>query len=79
MPANPSWSAWWLGAGRISASSGVAGVVGAPAGVDGSGDDGPAGETVDPEWGIVDPGAGERFPRQALDLATNADPPLGPR
>ena len=37
---------------------------------------GPAGETVDPEWGIVDPGAGEWFPQQALQLAANAEPPL---
>ena len=37
---------------------------------------GPAGETVDPEWGIVDPGAGEWFPQQALELAGNAEPPL---
>ena len=35
-----------------------------------------AGETVDPEWGIVDPAAGEWFPQQALELARNADPPL---
>ena len=40
---------------------------------------GPAGETVDPEWGIVDPAAGEWFPQQALELARNADPPLEPR
>jgi endoglucanase len=39
---------------------------------------GPAGETVDPEWGIIDPGAGDWFPEQALQLAANADPPLGP-
>jgi endoglucanase len=39
---------------------------------------GPAGETVDPEWGIVDPGAGDWFPEQALQLAANADPPLQP-
>jgi endoglucanase len=35
---------------------------------------GPAGETVDPEWGRIDPGAGEWFPEMALDLATNAVP-----
>jgi endoglucanase len=39
---------------------------------------GPAGETVDPEWGLIDPGAGDWFPQQALQLAANADPPLGP-
>jgi endoglucanase len=37
---------------------------------------GPAGETVDPEWGIIDPGAGDWFPQQALQLAANANPPL---
>lgn len=37
---------------------------------------GPAGETVDPEWGIIDPGAGDWFPEQALQLAANADPAL---
>ena len=37
---------------------------------------GPAGTTVDPEWGRVDPGAGAWFPEQALDLATRAVPPL---
>jgi endoglucanase len=37
---------------------------------------GPAGETIDPEWGIIDPGAGDWFPEQALQLAANADPPL---
>jgi endoglucanase len=37
---------------------------------------GPAGETVDPEWGLVDPGAGVWFPEMALDLAANADPAL---
>jgi endoglucanase len=39
---------------------------------------GPAGETVDPEWGIVDPGAGDWFPEMALALAANADRPLNP-
>jgi endoglucanase len=38
---------------------------------------GPAGETVDPEWGLIDPGAGDWFPQQALQLAANANPPLG--
>jgi endoglucanase len=37
---------------------------------------GPAGTTVDPEWGIVDPGAGEWFPQQALQLVQLAEPPL---
>ncbi|MFC1997652.1 glycoside hydrolase family 6 protein [Chloroflexota bacterium] len=37
---------------------------------------GPAGETVDPEWGVIDPPAGEWFPEMALDLAQNANPPL---
>jgi endoglucanase len=36
---------------------------------------GPTG-TVDPEWGIVDPGAGDWFPEMALQLAQNANPPL---
>ena len=36
---------------------------------------GPTG-TVDPEWGIVDPGAGQWFPEMALQLAQNANPPL---
>jgi endoglucanase len=36
---------------------------------------GPTG-TVDPEWGIVDPGAGDWFPEMALDLVHNANPPL---
>ena len=35
---------------------------------------GPAGETVDPEWGLIDPGAGDWFPEMALQLATNASP-----
>jgi endoglucanase len=37
---------------------------------------GPAGTTVDPEWGLIDPAAGQWFPDMALDLAQNADPPL---
>jgi endoglucanase len=37
---------------------------------------GPAGETVDPEWGLIDPAAGDWFPEMALDLVANADPPL---
>jgi endoglucanase len=37
---------------------------------------GPAGETIDPEWGLIDPGAGEWFPEMALDLVHNANPPL---
>jgi endoglucanase len=37
---------------------------------------GPAGTTVDPEWGRIDPGAGEWFPEQALQLAQLAAPPL---
>jgi endoglucanase len=36
---------------------------------------GPTG-TVDPEWGIIDPGAGQWFPEMALQLAQNANPPL---
>jgi endoglucanase len=36
---------------------------------------GPTG-TVDPEWGLVDPGAGQWFPEMALQLAQNANPPL---
>ena len=35
---------------------------------------GPAGTTVDPEWGIIDPAAGEWFPQMALELARNANP-----
>ena len=31
---------------------------------------------VDPEWGQVDPAAGQWFPAQALELARNANPPL---
>ena len=37
---------------------------------------GPGGETVDPEWGLTAPAAGEWFPQMALDLAHNANPPL---
>jgi endoglucanase len=37
---------------------------------------GPAGATVDPEWGQIDPGAGQWFPDMALQLAQNASPPL---
>lgn len=37
---------------------------------------GPAGETVDPEWDLIDPGAGQWFPEMALDLVHNANPPL---
>jgi endoglucanase len=37
---------------------------------------GPAGETVDPEWNLIDPAAGQWFPDMALDLAQNANPPL---
>ena len=37
---------------------------------------GNAGETVDPEWGLIDPAAGQWFPEMALDLAHNANPPL---
>jgi endoglucanase len=37
---------------------------------------GPAGTTVDPEWGIIDPAAGRWFPEMALDLAMNAVPAL---
>ena len=37
---------------------------------------GPAGETVDPEWGLIDPPAGEWFPEMVLDLVQNANPPL---
>jgi endoglucanase len=37
---------------------------------------GPAGETVDPEWGLIDPAAGQWFPDMALELAYNANPPL---
>ena len=34
---------------------------------------GPVG-TVDPEWGLVDPAAGDWFPEMALDLTQNAAP-----
>jgi endoglucanase len=37
---------------------------------------GPAGTTVDPEWGLIDPAAGQWFPEMALELAQNANPPL---
>lgn len=37
---------------------------------------GPGGTTVDPEWGIIDPPAGEWFPEMALDLVQNANPAL---
>jgi endoglucanase len=37
---------------------------------------GPAGTTVDPEWGRIDPGAGQWFPEMALQLAQKANPPL---
>ena len=37
---------------------------------------GPAGETVDPEWGLIDPAAGSWFPEMALDLVHNANPAL---
>jgi endoglucanase len=37
---------------------------------------GPAGTTVDPEWGMIDPTAGRWFPEMALDLAMNAVPAL---
>jgi endoglucanase len=37
---------------------------------------GPAGTTIDPEWGLIDPPAGEWFPEMALDLVHNAEPPL---
>lgn len=36
---------------------------------------GPTG-TVDPEWGRVDPPAGQWFPEMALDLVSNAEPPF---
>lgn len=35
---------------------------------------GPAGETIDPEWGFVDPAAGYWFPEMAVDLVKNAEP-----
>ena len=37
---------------------------------------GPAGQTVDPEWGLIDPPAGAWFPEMALDLVQYANPPL---
>jgi endoglucanase len=37
---------------------------------------GPAGTTVDPEWGLIDPAAGHWFPEMALDLVQNANPAL---
>ena len=37
---------------------------------------GPAGTTIDPEWGLIDPGANQWFPEMALDLVHNATPPL---
>lgn len=37
---------------------------------------GPAGSTVDPEWGLIDPAAGQWFPDMALQLAQNAVPGL---
>ena len=37
---------------------------------------GPAGATVDPEWDVIDPAAGQWFPEMALDLVQNANPPL---
>lgn len=40
---------------------------------------GPAGETVDPEWNVIDPGAGDWFAEMALQLAQNADPALSLR
>jgi endoglucanase len=37
---------------------------------------GPGGVTIDPEWGQIDPGAGQWFPDMALQLVLNANPPL---
>jgi endoglucanase len=37
---------------------------------------GPGGTTVDPEWGQIDPPAGQWFPGMALDLVQNANPAL---
>ena len=37
---------------------------------------GPGGETIDPEWGLIDPAAGAWFPEMALDLVHYANPPL---
>jgi len=31
---------------------------------------------MDPEWGLIDPPAGQWFPEMALDLVNNATPPL---
>jgi endoglucanase len=39
---------------------------------------GPAGTTVDPEWGLIDPAAGQWFPEMALQLVKNANPPFMP-
>jgi endoglucanase len=39
---------------------------------------GPAGTTVDPEWGLVDPAAGQWFSQQALQLAMLSSPALKP-
>ena len=39
---------------------------------------GAAAGSIDPEWGLVDPAAGEWFPQQALQLAQLANPPLVP-
>jgi endoglucanase len=38
---------------------------------------GAAGETVDPEWGLIDPAAGDWFAEMALDLVANANPAPG--
>ena len=37
---------------------------------------GAGGTTIDPEWGLIDPGAGQWFPEMALELARNAVPAL---
>jgi endoglucanase len=37
---------------------------------------GPPGETIDPEWGLIDPAAGQWFEDQALELSELADPPF---
>jgi endoglucanase len=37
---------------------------------------GPAGETIDPVWSIIDPPAGKWFPEMVLDLVQFANPPL---
>ncbi len=37
-----------------------------------------AGTTIDPEWDLIDPAAGQWFPEMALDLVHNANPPLQP-